>query len=89
MSVINRHCKGNKIDFGKIEILRNFSFIEIDQKRSQHMLSDMQNAKFDGFPLSMEQSAPSTGFNPRNEEHPNARGGKSRFGKKIKRSRSK
>ncbi len=35
ISLINRNCQGKRIEFGKIELLRKFSFFEIDQTRAQ------------------------------------------------------
>ena len=53
ISFINRNCQGKRIEFGKIEILRNFSFFEVDQTRAGHLLEDMDNAQFDGFPVKL------------------------------------
>ena len=61
ISFINRNCQGKRIEFGKIEILRNFSFFEVDQTRAGHLLEDMDKAQFDGFPVQIELSAPSEG----------------------------
>jgi ATP-dependent RNA helicase DeaD len=65
ISVINRSLHGQRIDFGKIEILRNFSFFEVDESRVQHLLKDVENAQFDGTPFKIELSAPSDQSEPR------------------------
>jgi ATP-dependent RNA helicase DeaD len=59
ISLINRNSHGKRIEFGKIEILRKFSFFEIDQSREKHLIMDMKNVLFDGFPVTIELSAPS------------------------------
>ncbi|MBN1414795.1 MAG: DEAD/DEAH box helicase [Bacteroidales bacterium] len=58
ISLVNRNCHGKRVEFGKIEILRNFSFFEVDQSRAQHLLTDMENKEFDGFGVVIEPSAP-------------------------------
>jgi ATP-dependent RNA helicase DeaD len=59
ISFVNRHCNGKRVEFGKIEILRNFSFFEVDQIRANHLIQDLNNAQFDGFPVTIELSLPS------------------------------
>lgn len=83
ISVINRHCHGKRIDFGRIEILRKFSFFEVDESRVNHLLKDLDNAQFDGQPLKIELSEPSS--RPRNaysEGNGNRNTGKSKKKKK-------
>jgi ATP-dependent RNA helicase DeaD len=58
MSFINRNCNGNRITFGKIEILRKFSFFEIEESRVKSLLAGMNNALFDGIPVKIELSSP-------------------------------
>ncbi len=54
ISFVNRHCSGSKISFGKIEILRKFSFFEADVSRVDNMLKDLENARFDGIQAVIE-----------------------------------
>jgi ATP-dependent RNA helicase DeaD len=58
MSFINRNCNGNRIMFGKIEILRKFSFFEIEESRMKNLLAGMNNVLFDGIPVKFEISSP-------------------------------
>jgi ATP-dependent RNA helicase DeaD len=58
MSLINRNCNGNRIIFGKIEILRKFSFFEIEESRMKSLLAGMNNVLFDGIPVKVEISSP-------------------------------
>lgn len=58
MSFINRNCNGNRILFGKIEILRKFSFFEIEESRMKNLLAGMNNVLYDGIPVKVEISSP-------------------------------
>jgi ATP-dependent RNA helicase DeaD len=58
ISLINRNCRGKRIEFGKIEILRKFSFFEIEESRVSHLMTDMTNVLYDGQPVVIEISAP-------------------------------
>jgi ATP-dependent RNA helicase DeaD len=68
MSLINRNCHGKRIEFGKIEILRKFSFFEVEQSRAKHLLADMTNVLYDGIPVTIEVSAPSPHFANKNAD---------------------
>jgi|WetSurMetagenome_2_1015567.scaffolds.fasta_scaffold66452_2 ATP-dependent RNA helicase DeaD len=54
MSFINRNCHSKQISFGRIEILRKFSFFEVDATKAEQMCRDMNNAQFDGFRATIE-----------------------------------
>jgi ATP-dependent RNA helicase DeaD len=69
MSLINRNCPGQRIEFGKIEILRKFSFFEIEESRAKNLLADMHNVLYDGIPVTIEVSAPSTRTADRNSNN--------------------
>jgi ATP-dependent RNA helicase DeaD len=58
ISLINRNCRGKRIEFGKIEILRKFSFFEVEESRVSHLMTDMTNVLYDGQPVVIEISAP-------------------------------
>lgn len=58
ISLINnfmRDVKG-KIDIGHIDIMRNFSFVEIDSQFSQAVADAMNNKKIDGYRLIVEKT---------------------------------
>jgi ATP-dependent RNA helicase DeaD len=86
ISLINRNSKGKRIEFGKIEILRNFSFFEVEESRVRHLLEDMQNVAYDGFPVTIEPSAPAQ-FKKKSNERSNRDFGKHQKGVKRKKSR--
>lgn len=59
IALVNRSCQGKRIEFGKIEILRKFSFFEIEQSRTKQLLADMSDTLYDGIPVTVQLSMPS------------------------------
>lgn len=60
ISLINsymRNVKG-KIDIGHIDIMRNFSFVDVDSQFSQAVADAMNNKKIDGYRLIVEKTTP-------------------------------
>ncbi|MBN1145564.1 MAG: DEAD/DEAH box helicase [Bacteroidales bacterium] len=86
IALVNRSCPGKRIEFGKIEILRKFSFFEVEQSRTNQLLSDMNNAHYDGIPVTIEVSVPSK-FGNSNTSHTDAGGDRKRMAGKKKRVR--
>jgi len=58
---VNRHSRGKRIGIGRIEILRNFSFFEVDSESATQVVKDLEGTSFDGNPVSIETSSPSFG----------------------------
>jgi ATP-dependent RNA helicase DeaD len=56
---VNRHSRGKRIGIGRIEILRNFSFFEVDSESATQVVKDLEGTSFDGNPVSIETSSPS------------------------------
>jgi ATP-dependent RNA helicase DeaD len=56
---VNRHSRGKRIGIGRIEILRNFSFFEVDSESASQVVKDLEGTSFDGNPVSVETSGPS------------------------------
>jgi ATP-dependent RNA helicase DeaD len=56
MALINKHSLGHRIVIGKIEILRNFSFFEVDSNRINYLLNEFNGAVFNGIPVEVELS---------------------------------
>ena len=48
IGVINENLNKNNVEIGQIEILKNFSFFEIDKKVKDEVLSSFQNTEFEG-----------------------------------------
>jgi ATP-dependent RNA helicase DeaD len=57
---VNRHSRGKRIGIGRIEILRNFSFFEVDSELATQVVKDLEGTSFDGNPVSIETSGPSS-----------------------------
>ena len=54
MGFINRVVDNRDVTIGKIDIMRNFSFFEVDEPHVSEVLQAMQKAKFDGTPINVE-----------------------------------
>ncbi|MCR4560373.1 MAG: DEAD/DEAH box helicase [Bacteroidales bacterium] len=51
---ISRIVNNRDVTIGKIDIMRNFSFFEVDEKHTSEVLAAMQRAKFDGENVTVE-----------------------------------
>lgn len=59
-----------KINIGHIDLMRNFSFIEVDSQYSQEVIDAMNGKKVNGYKLIVEMSSPKPeGSRPRYKEH--------------------
>jgi ATP-dependent RNA helicase DeaD len=67
ISLINRYSSGRRIEIGKIEILRNFSFFEVEAGESERLVKELNGASFDGIPLTVEFSKPVSSAVHKNE----------------------
>ena len=56
IGLINDYCRRRDIPIGKIDILRKFSFFEVDAKFESHVLSSFANADFNGTPIEVTLS---------------------------------
>ncbi|MBO6535174.1 MAG: DEAD/DEAH box helicase [Balneolaceae bacterium] len=56
MGVINEVLKGEKPDFGKIDVDLNFSFFEVEPGFGNAMIKSVKGIKFEGRPVSIEES---------------------------------
>ncbi len=66
IGMINEHTKQRNIEIGKIEILRNFSFFEVDKAFEGEVVRALNSATFDGEPISVEvATAKPSGEGPR------------------------
>jgi ATP-dependent RNA helicase DeaD len=55
---LNRNLKGQKIEIGKVEIMKKFSFFEMDKEYENEILSAFKNADFDDKEVIVELSKP-------------------------------
>ncbi len=65
---INRKMKGQKFEIGKIDIMKKFSFFEIDKSIEKEVLKSFNNADFDGRELTVELSKPEPKKNKADKE---------------------
>jgi ATP-dependent RNA helicase DeaD len=61
MGVINQNMPGKSPEIGQIEIMKMFSFFELESKHAKDLLKSMKNADFKGRPISVEESRPKKG----------------------------
>ena len=58
ISIINRHMRGDQFEIGKIEILKSFSFFEIEEGLEDLVLKAFKNGAYDDQKLLVEKSLP-------------------------------
>lgn len=68
ISWVNRHSKGKRILFGKIDIQRSFSHFDVEAPQAEGLLKDLNNRHFDGFPVTVEIARPDHIRAPRRED---------------------
>ena len=56
ISLVNKHTGDQSIEIGKIEVLNNFSFFEIDKSYEADIISAFKNVKRDGIKIKVEVS---------------------------------
>ena len=61
IGLINEQTRNRNIEIGKIEILRNFSFFEVDTQFESLVLESFANAQRDGVDLDVQISKPEPG----------------------------
>jgi ATP-dependent RNA helicase DeaD len=84
IGLINEYTRQRNIPIGKIDILRKFSFFEVDSNHEKDVLEGLANANWNGNKVSVELSKPpSYGGNFRKSAKEN---GRKRFDSKRKSS---
>lgn len=48
IDLVNEHLPNKSAEIGNIEVMKNFSFFEVDKRYEKQLLKSMQNAKFNG-----------------------------------------
>lgn len=54
IGLINQRTKKRDIEIGKIEIMKNFSFFEVDSAFTDRLISQFENAEYDGKKIMVE-----------------------------------
>ena len=58
IDLINRRMPGRSVEIGAIEILRDFSFFEVDQRYGREVQKAFQRARYNGKRLGLESARP-------------------------------
>jgi ATP-dependent RNA helicase DeaD len=61
MGLVNRCAKGKRIDMGRIDLMKTFSFFEVPVEQAGIVLSALRNAEYDGRKVNVEVSQPEAG----------------------------
>ncbi|MFQ3580104.1 MAG: DEAD/DEAH box helicase [Bacteroidales bacterium] len=61
IELINRNVRNRDIEIGKIDVMKNFSFFEVDSDFEKDILNGLEFAKYNGNPISVEIAKPTTG----------------------------
>ena len=48
IDLVNRNTRGKKINIGRIDLMKNFSFFEVEEKQAKTVLQALSKAKVDG-----------------------------------------
>ncbi len=82
MVLINNNCKGKRMTFGKIDIMKKFSFFEIEPKNENELIKAMNKAIYKGIPVVVQYSKPDTKGVRRNTEFPRKKSNNTNPGRK-------
>jgi ATP-dependent RNA helicase DeaD len=84
IGLINQRTKKRDIEIGKIEIMRNFSFFEVDSAFTDRLISQFENAEYDGKKIMVEvaQDKPASSERRKSKE-------KKSYGSKPKKPKTK
>lgn len=61
LHLINRQMPGKSVDIGQIEVLKDFSFLEVDQRYGWDLRKAFDNARFNGKRIGLEAARPGQG----------------------------
>ncbi len=70
IGLVNETLNSKNVEIGKIEILRNFSFFEIEDGNQHKLIDGMAGKKFNGQAILLEESAEKKGDKPRRGKRP-------------------
>ena len=84
ISLINEQTRKRNIEIGKIDILKSFSFFEVDSRHENDIINSFSNSDYNGIPLQVEISKPDIKKQDWNEI-PRKKKGKKKSGAKNER----
>lgn len=83
ISLLNSNTRG-RIELGRIDLMKNFSFFEVEEKETQNVIKALNRANWNGRRISVEIAGEESGEGRRNGDR-----GNGRSGAKDRNSRSK
>ncbi len=54
LKLLNEHANDRDIHYGAIDIMRSFSFFEVESQYTDKILKSLENAKYEGMPVSVQ-----------------------------------
>ena len=69
IGLINEGLKSDKTEIGKIEVLKKFSFAEVDKTMDNQLIEGLKGKKFEGIPLLVEISESKSSGNSKDKSY--------------------
>ena len=79
ISLLNSNTRG-RIELGRIDLMKNFSFFEVEEKEAQNVMKALNRANWNGRKVSVEVAGEEAGEGRRGSGSAERRGGKRPFG---------
>jgi len=79
ISLLNSNTRG-RIELGRIDLMKNFSFFEVEEKEAQNVVKALNRANWNGRKVSVEVAGEEAGEGRRGSGSAEHRGGKRPFG---------
>ena len=79
ISLLNSNTRG-RIELGRIDLMKNFSFFEVEEKEAQNVVKALNRANWNGRKVSVEVAGEEEGEGRRGSGSAERRGGKRPFG---------
>lgn len=79
ISLLNSNTRG-RIELGRIDLMKNFSFFEVEEKEAQNVVKALNRANWNGRKVSVEVAGEEAGEGRRGSGSAERRGGKRSFG---------
>lgn len=79
ISLLNSNTRG-RIELGRIDLMKNFSFFEVEEKEAQNVVKALNRANWNGRKVSVEVAGEEIGEGRRGSGSAERRGGKRPFG---------
>ncbi|MBQ3675981.1 MAG: DEAD/DEAH box helicase [Bacteroidales bacterium] len=78
LRLLNEHANDRDIHYGAIDIMRSFTFFEVESKYTDKILRSLENAKYEGMPVSVQvaQAPKQPELPAKNKKHDDFRDGR-------------